>query len=444
MDDRDKDLTGLFVRDLDEIALPPRGAWRRVTRRETTAMRTSRYLVTAGAVVAVLAVAIIVGVQLRDRGLTAANPSAPPPPAGSGSVVGPSASPTASPRSTGTATASPAPAGAVYNDDFGFVFLGPDGATIRKESSGGAIVPAFKQQSLTVSPDGRLVAYWRPGAGQNGEGAQLRMFNAAGNSTEQTLVSLASDQRGGGIVWSSDGTGILYSTETGAFGIGAGSGTNAATLNVYELAANGRHGTAIDTQTNTGWLYRPVAWDRSANTAAAGLTGEGGYMAFYVTVRINADSTFTAQRADSSGAAIGMGSVRASSDAKLVLGTATSGTVGYWPLADFAARKTASGSGQRGAQWQPGSHRIGFMSASGESFVLFSADDGSATTPFNGVKAGANLSAFRADGTAVTLWFISGPTTPTSLTNYAIYRLSDGATATFQELGQLIASVRLR
>ena len=56
MDDRDKDLTGLFVRDLDEIPLPARGAWRRAAR-EGTAMRAFRMLLTAGAVLAVLAAA---------------------------------------------------------------------------------------------------------------------------------------------------------------------------------------------------------------------------------------------------------------------------------------------------------------------------------------------------------------------------------------------------
>jgi len=89
------------------------------------------------------------------------------------------------------------------------------------------------------------------------------------------------------------------------------------------FATAGRHGTTIDTQTDTGWIYRPIAWDRSANLAASGLTGNGGGLSFYVTVRINPDNTFTRQQVDTrSRTTFGMlmGSIKASTDAKLVLG----------------------------------------------------------------------------------------------------------------------------
>jgi len=66
MDERDKDLTHLFVRDLDEIPLPPRGEWRRAQRRETIAMRSRRYLLTAGAIVAVLAIAPVAGMPPKS------------------------------------------------------------------------------------------------------------------------------------------------------------------------------------------------------------------------------------------------------------------------------------------------------------------------------------------------------------------------------------------
>src|SRR5438874_13437555 len=80
MDERDKDLTHLFVRDLDEIPLPPRDAWRRAQGRESTAMRASRAFLTAGAIAAVLAVALIVGFLLSQRPPRAANPSSSPTP----------------------------------------------------------------------------------------------------------------------------------------------------------------------------------------------------------------------------------------------------------------------------------------------------------------------------------------------------------------------------
>ena len=141
MDDRDKDLTHLFVRDLDEIPLPPRGEWRRVPGRENIAMRSSRYLLTAGAVVAVLAIALIIGLQLNQRQQSAANPSASPAPSASAAVTVPSATPSAGPSANPTPTPTTAPSsasGAIYNDDFGFVVFGGDGpphATIYKEGS---------------------------------------------------------------------------------------------------------------------------------------------------------------------------------------------------------------------------------------------------------------------------------------------------------------------
>lgn len=68
------------------------------------------------------------------------------------------------------------------------------------------------------------------------------------------------------------------------------------------------------------------------------------------------------------------------------------------------------------------------------------ADDGSASTVFRGVKPGSTVRTFRADGTAVVLAFVPQGST-LGLTDYTVYRLSDGASVSFQELGGLIASV---
>lgn len=438
MDDRDKDLTHLFVRDLDEIPLPARGAWRPVAGRETIVTLTSRYLLTTAAIAAVLAVALIVGLQLNQRQQNVAGPSS-----------SPSASPSASSLLNANPSATPSPSGAIYNDDFGFIVteVGAS-ASIRKESSNARIAgTSISAQSFAVSPDGRLIAYWKPGTP-----AQLRMFTTLGNATEQTVVTLAADQRGGGVAWSSDGVGLLYSTETGSFGIGGG--TNSATLNVYELAADGRHGTTIDTQTNTGWLYRPIAWDRSVNLAAAGLTGEGAGLSFYVTVRINPDNTFNKQQVDTkSRTTFGMpiGSIRASSDAKFVLGVDfDSGDIKWWPLADYAANKSQAGAGKRGALWRPATHEIGFMSA--EQFWLGDVDkagpQGLCCTAFSGAPALSTLRAFRADGSAVVLAVSQG--VGLGATDYTLVhlgsdpKLTSGDRVTFQDLGGLTVSVRLR
>ncbi|HEV2012241.1 MAG TPA: hypothetical protein VGS17_14585 [Candidatus Limnocylindria bacterium] len=76
--------------------------------------------------------------------------------------------------------------------------------------------------------------------------------------------------------------------------------------------------------------------------------------------------------------------------------------------------------------------------------MLYTADDGSASTPFRGVKGGSSLRTFRADGTAVVLAFVLQGSTGLGATDYTLTRLADGASVTFQELGGLAVSVRLR
>ena len=108
-------------------------------------------------------------------------------------------------------------------------------------------------------------------------------------------------------------------------------------------------------------------------------------------------------------------------------------------IADYAANKTASGNGMTGAQWQPGTHKIGFIS--GDGFVLYNADDGTASSAKT-VKAGMAVRTFRADGTAVVLGLPKGG--GSDVTEHILMRLSDGASVTFEVTGTLTASVRLR
>ena len=100
MRDEDKDLVHLFVRDLDEIAVPARDQWRPAPRKESQLMKNSRYVLYASAVVAVLVLALIAGFGLRGGNLVAASPS-------------PSAttntSTTSSPTATTTSSGTPAP-----------------------------------------------------------------------------------------------------------------------------------------------------------------------------------------------------------------------------------------------------------------------------------------------------------------------------------------------
>jgi hypothetical protein len=96
MSDRNKDLTHLFVRDLDDIELPPRDKWRRTPRKESQLMKKGRYVLYAGVIAAVIVVALIASFQPRDSNPVAASPS-------------PTASTTTSPQATASAALSTQP-----------------------------------------------------------------------------------------------------------------------------------------------------------------------------------------------------------------------------------------------------------------------------------------------------------------------------------------------
>ncbi len=449
MDDRDKDLTGLFVRDLDTIPLPARGAWRRVSGRETIVTRTSRYLFTATAIAAVLVLALVVGLQLRDRNTPAANPSASPTPSASGAAVivpsptsGPSgsASPTASP--------SPAPSGGIYNDDFGFFVTDNfDRAHARTESSN-APIGDFSMRGFAVSPDGTRLAYWTQGPTEAaGAPQELRVVVISNPSSPALIVSsgLSDKERGGGIVWSNDGRGLAYAIQTG-------SPTTGSTVRILDLVSGGAARVVL-TLTEPGRLYVPVAWDRSVNLIAAGVTGDGGFMTRYVTVRVNPTNELNEQRSDVAGR-VTMGSVRASTDAKLVVGVDIDTGFSYWPMADYAAKVTPAETkyGLTGALWRPGTHEIGFIGPS-KQFWLCNADRntplGCGSTAFSGVADGAVVRLFRVDGSAVLLHVIP-PGSSNLVQTYTLVRLGSdpkattGDRVTFTELGGLNASVRLR
>lgn len=446
MADRDKDLTHLFVRDLDEIPLPARGEWRRVSGRETTLMRASRSLVTAGAIVAVLAIALLVGFQLRDRSTTAANPSPSPTPSASPvTVVVPSATP----------GATAAPGGAIYNDDFGFLFGEPGaGLNIRKESSSTTPwIGSFKEQGFAVSPDGTQIAYWT--VKTSTEQSRLQITSAANPQALGASSTLSANEVGGVIIWANDSSGVAYTIISPGPAVQTGFPATTSTIRTFNV----RPGTSGPGQVVVQWseagrFIQPIAWDRASNTLAAGVVnGQGGFMTDYILANTTTPQA-NAKRTPVTGR-VTMNSVRASADAKFVVGTDVDSGFSYWPLADYSAKVAPAESKywQAGVLWRPGTHELGFIGPSNQ-FWLCNVERntplGCGVTAFSGVPAGATLRTFRADGGAVLLAVSALGSLQTTYTLVKFTndpfaaKATGGERVSFPDIGGLQTSVRLR
>ncbi len=401
MDERDKDLTHLFVTDLDEIPLPPRGEWRRPEGRETIAMRTSRYLLTAGAIVAVLAIALIVGFQLRDRSTTAANPSPSPTRLVTSvpNIVPPS--PTANPNVTPTPAVSASQA--LLSDRFGFLLQISGGFAIRSET--GTTIGQLVGFAPSVSPDGRQVAYWQG----SGPGNELRLVDPAKPNDQRTLLKLPATERGGGgILWSPDGAALVLPIWSADSFEGIDGGPKIAWLRMLNVSTGSLRDVA---KLTSGRVLVPVAWDLGLSVIGAAETGAGGFMSMYDVIPVNANSALQIERQDVQGRVIG---VQGSPDGKRVLGIwMDENTVHIWPTAIFgAAYPVGKGGTLTGARWRPGSDQV-WWAVSNE--VGWFIPQTSSSAVMYGAAGPVTIGPFRPDGSALVMVATTGATRSTVL-----------------------------
>jgi len=451
VDDRDKGLTHLFVRDLDEIPLPARGEWRRVAGKGSIAMRASRGLLAAGAVAAVLAVALIVGDQLNQRQQGVAAPSASPTASPSASSVpvgvpSPTTSPCVGPCGPTGATQSAPTSTGIYDDDFGFLVAAGDvpAESVRQES-GGASLGTITSVMTAVSPDGKQVAFFVPEI----NAAKLRVAPASDPNKAQTVATLGVGQQGTGVVWSNDGSGLLY-----AVGVQKADGTmQSGQVHTFDMRGTTTPDRVIYDEGQAGFVLQPIAWDRAANIAAFGETGDGGFMGSYDAANLTGtEAVVTRSKVP---VRITMGSVKASSDAKFVVAQDLDANgFTYWPLQTMSGaghHPAESKYGANGFAWRPGTHEIGFIGPSNQFWVCDVDKDnslGCGHTLFSGVPDGANVRFFRADGSAVLL-ALPAPPGP-GPTSWVLVRMgtdpksTSGDRVTFQVTTVLLASVRLR
>ena len=172
-------------------------------------------------------------------------------------------------------------------------------------------------------------------------------------------------------------------------------------------------------------------------------------MISYDVIRFSGSEAVTSRNAAPNGQMLAF-SVRASSDAKLVLDAtfADGGSLMWWPLAEFGARKTITGS--LNGLWRPQTHEVATVGGcSGDPACgpsggvrLLNVDTGASRIAYGFAIPNMNLRTFRADGSALIVYAPQAP--GANMYDYTLVPLSGGQPVTFKEVNGLIASVRLR
>jgi hypothetical protein len=146
-----------------------------------------------------------------------------------------------------------------------------------------------------------------------------------------------------------------------------------------------------------------------------------------------------------------------------VLGVNLNGDISWWRLDNIGASKTLAGAGKRGALWRPGTHQIGYLAPDGHAaadpFWLQNVDTNGSQqlccVAFGAVPPTARIETYRADGSAVLLLGAPPRAQLGATYDYTLVRLprepqggleypTSGDRVTFQVIGRISASVRLR
>jgi hypothetical protein len=248
------------------------------------------------------------------------------------------------------------------------------------------------QLNGAVSPDGRRLAYWQ--FESIGARSEIALYQGGASTT---LVRLG-DEFLSNLVWSADGTGLLFVAMKGGV---QGVPPEYAALRTLDLAS----GSIVELTRVTGRFLTALAWDREKRVTAATETltpgGAGAYLVITEARVITRNETSP-----------GLNLVRASPDATLMMALAPSGSaIRYWPLASFGDQKElrpAAGSAAGIAVWRPGAREIAVVVTTppGVQAVELWALDGTRRRllEFSGQRGGLF---FRPDGSAL---FIGGGT----------------------------------
>ena len=326
------------------------------------------------------------------------------------------ASPTPTSIPSGAATAVPSPTVAVTSTPtatsdpsrYGYIVPSAGRIVVRAERSNSVDnVIAVGGEQPAASPDGKRIAFWRTGP-QGNNSQELRIVDLPGG-TERMLMSIPAGSVGGPIVWSSDGTGLLYAVHSAALFPGAGGGPRSSRLESFDMSVTPGAG-ASDSQLmlSNGSVFVPLGWDKAGALSTALVTGEGGQGRSYVTWDRRAQpagqsavtfSPFPWQ--------VTADTVQASYDAKRMLAIDGGANVlRIWPAADIAAADQV-GPGTTGkimdARWRPGPRLADVAWVLDQNVGVFTYQTSSVGTIHRG-QATVRIMAWRVDGSGIVLY----------------------------------------
>jgi hypothetical protein len=175
-------------------------------------------------------------------------------------------------------TPTPKPSPTAFTGHYGFLVSSANGYTVLPEGSD-ASLGVIDLVAGAVSPDGRLFAGWT-----RTTPAELRVVEVSKPAAFAKVLTLPATERGGGLAWSVDGTGIVYAAESAlsdAPGI-----PHYSALRLVALTANGTaDGASREIVRVDAMALRPALWDRLGGDLVAALAVVPGSAREYIVVR---------------------------------------------------------------------------------------------------------------------------------------------------------------
>jgi hypothetical protein len=279
------------------------------------------------------------------------------------------------------AASSPQPTGLVVGDRYGIVALGAGGPIVRAESDPTPLATLYAEPihrgvdplsaTAAVSPDGHRIAYWIWDTSPPGLGSlsleRLALYDTSTGTTQELLR--LSTEAASGVVWSTDGTGLLFAVWRPDPGYP--DGPSSAQLRTLDLASGAIHdvgpvlssphivappfGVSVARDAN----LRPLLWDRSSDRiVAVESVGNTSYATGILLVDHGSPRSYALDGAF-------LSTIALSSDGTMLAGARTSDfALVAWPVTDYGARQElVPGTGERilSFTWRPRSDQLFFV-----------------------------------------------------------------------------------